>query len=271
MDFKKIKLKQSKGIFCLSFDFELLYGRSIEEKKLFINKAHKVNLIIPQLITILEKNKIGATWAIVGKLNNNKLTKLISKTKYQEIATHTFSHKYFNLISKSDCEKEIIKGVQSLKKYQEINSIVFPKNQVKHLDLLEKHKIYSFRDKNIINNKILQLVDLYFHFPITSNLVTINTLTSTNGTFYFVSGRGFRKFISKNIRYSRAVNGINLAIKRKKVFHMWTHPIDFADDTEKLLNDFEKTIKYVKEKKDNNELEVLTMRQLIQYSQTLVQ
>lgn len=265
MDNQKEIIYLNKGVFCLSFDFELLYGRSNSQKESYKNRAKKVEIILPMLLNILEENEIGATWAVVGKLHNNKLTQLISKTSFQEIGSHTYSHQYFDLIKKDQAEFEIAESIKVLKKYQKIKSFVFPKNKIKFLDLLNKHDVKIYRDRNILTNSILQILDLNFHFPLTSKLIKKNHLFSNKGTFYFVSGRGIRKYISKDVRFKKARQGIDLAIKRKQIFHMWTHPIDFSEDTEKLLSDFEKIIKYVSKQKRANKINVLTMGQLADY------
>lgn len=265
MDHTKKVIKLNKAVFCISFDFELLYGRNKKQRKSFYKQAQKVNETLPIILNILEKNKIGATWAIVGKLHNHKLTKIIAKSKYQEIGSHSYSHKYFYSIDKSTAYNEINLGINKLAKYQTIKSFVFPKNQIKYTKILKEHDIGIYREKNILNNSLLQLADLYLNFPLTSKLIQKNGLLTTKGTFYFVSARGIRKFISSNTRFKKAQKGIDTAIKRKEIFHLWTHPIDFSCQTPVLIKDFEKIINYAVKLQKEGKIDILTMQELINY------
>ena len=78
-------------------------------------------------------------------------------------------------------------------------------------------------------------------------------ILNINGSMYFVSGRGLKKYIPLGVRYLKSKMGINNAIKQCKVFHVWFHPMDFVDDSRKLFSDFERVLKYAtkKEGKEN--------------------
>lgn len=57
-----------KGVFCLSIDVELLWGRHDRDWKAFVPVVRQSRSIIKETLELLEKYKIGATWAIVGHL-----------------------------------------------------------------------------------------------------------------------------------------------------------------------------------------------------------
>lgn len=126
-----------KGLFVISIDFEMLWGaifnESVEEGYRF--RVPYVEKIIPRLISLFDKYKIHATWAVVAgiacedkqmavsfaseKIENPyhqvslkqfidsipesdeefyfrpDLIHMINTCEGQEIATHTFSHFYF--------------------------------------------------------------------------------------------------------------------------------------------------------------------------------
>ena len=74
-------------------------------------------------------------------------------------------------------------------------------------------------------------------------------ILNINGSMYFVSGRGLKKYIPLGVRYLKSKMGINNAIKQCKVFHVWFHPMDFVDDSRKLFSDFERVLKYATKKR----------------------
>ncbi len=110
-----------KGIFCISIDTELLWGRNPSKWQEFYPRAKKVRLIVKRLLKLFEKYQIPATWAIVGNLyleptadkysnflHSPDIIRDIRKYKNQEIGCHSFSHPDFDKISKKEAEKEVV-------------------------------------------------------------------------------------------------------------------------------------------------------------------
>lgn len=125
-----------KGVLCISFDTELLWGRHDLNYTEFIGRVAKERKIIKTLLKLLEKYKVPATWAIVGHLflsyckpkngikhpeikrtktvrdwfdsdpatnirqnpewYGSDIVKIIKGVKKQEIASHSFSHTIFD-------------------------------------------------------------------------------------------------------------------------------------------------------------------------------
>ncbi len=247
----------NKGVFCISIDHELLWGRKDLDTKPFISLVSKERGIISRILYLFKKYRMPATWAVVGKIfeKENPLwygkdtIKEINKVEYQEIASHSYSHEIFTDINEKNAEKEIRKN--------KAKSFVFPRNKVAHLQLLKENGFISFRGPDKTTHELLiPRIPPVYKPHLKCGLVEIP------GSMYFVSGRGFRKYIPKNLRYLKCKLGIDQAIKMGRVFHIWFHPVDFANDTAKLFSDFEKILKYAAKKRKLGSLKVKNMGQI---------
>lgn len=255
-----------KGIFCISIDTELLWGRKDLDYSKFIEKTKKERVIIKKLLTLFRKYNIPATWAIVGKLyeegdslwSGKDLISWIKKQKNQEIASHSYSHEDFTKITKE-------KANQEFKKPKAL-SFVFPRNHIAYLDLLKKNGFLAYRgaDETNTSTHIVQLIKLLFKVPPKTNIPTYkNGLLNIPGSMYFVSNRGPRKYIPYGIRLRRAKSGIDKAITKKEIFHLWFHPVDFADGTKSLMMEFEKILEYASKKRQEGSLNIKNMYQTV--------
>ncbi|QQG43497.1 MAG: polysaccharide deacetylase family protein [Candidatus Daviesbacteria bacterium] len=261
-----------KGVLCISIDTELLWGRWDKNYQPFIERTKKERAVIRNLLSLFKKYQIPVTWAVVGNLfleQKNKdaklwsgkdIIKLIQENKIHEIASHSFSHIEFDKATKDEAESEISKSVKIARENNvNLTSFVFPRNKTGHLRLLKKYGFKSFRgpDKRIwelISPTIPPVYEPY----IQSGLVVIP------GSMYFVSTRGMKKYIPPNLRFLKAKLGIENAIKNKKVFHLWTHPIDLVDNNNQLLCELEKILIYATEKKTQGQLEIKNMGEIAQ-------
>ncbi|PIS14868.1 hypothetical protein COT64_00385 [Candidatus Shapirobacteria bacterium CG09_land_8_20_14_0_10_39_12] len=262
----------NKGIFCISIDLELLWGRKDLNYKPFIPKVDKVRKVVKQLLVIFSKNNIPVTWAVVGKLftsptnpsNRNRLwygkdiIRAIQNTPNQEIACHSFSHPEFTTLTREMAEKEIANSVKVAKMNGIIlKSFIFPRNKVAHGNILKKYGFTSFRG---MDKRPWELL-----FPGTPSVYEPKReygVLNIPGSMYFVSARGIRKYIPTNLRYLKVILGINKAIKEHKVFHLWLHPVDLANNTKSLLNEIEKIILFANKKRVQEKLDIKTMSEI---------
>ncbi len=249
-----------KGIFCISIDLELLWGRKDLNYSKFIEKTKKERTIIKKLLALFKKYNIPVTWATVGKLyegtdplwSGKDIIKWIKTDKIHELGSHTYSHEIMSEISKEKAEVEIKKNLSK--------SFVFPRNKIKYLEILKKYGFKSFRGKDKIEYELL-----IPRTPPTDKAKITKGLIEIPSSIYFVSGRGLRKYIPFGLRFLKSRLGIEQAIKKGEVFHLWFHPIDFADNSDALLKEFEQILKYADEKRKENLLDIKTMKQIAKY------
>jgi peptidoglycan/xylan/chitin deacetylase (PgdA/CDA1 family) len=272
-----------KGTLCISFDVELLWGRHGGNWLPFEQRANRVRPVIKKLLQLFKKYEIPATWAMVGHLfyTNDKLPSLyapdimqsISRVKDQEIGCHSLFHTDFKspFCTKERAEMEIKECVRLAKtKKISLKSFVFPYNAVDHLDILTKYKFTCYRgdDQYSVHSPIKKLALLFDLFTPTGSPVYIpqkkNGLVEIPGSFYFLSARGYRKYIPRGVRYRKAKAGIDRAIKEKKIFHVWTHPIDFTEGSDILLYDFECMMRYASKLRSDGLLQIKNMGQIAQ-------
>lgn len=273
----------TKGTFCISLDLELLWGRP-ENYHIFVDRAKKVRLVVKKLLALFVKYNIPATWAIVGKLISKPsknvqfknlwyapdLLRLIKATPTHEIASHSFTHPEFDKISKQAAENELLNCVSAAKKQGVVlRSFVFPRNKVAHLNILKKHGIRSFRGAGpvfpfcgTVFEKVYELMDYILLTPQTGKPSRKSGLLNIPGTMYFLSARGMRKYLPVSVRVLKAKAGIKKAVENRELFHLWFHPIDLAEETEKLLFGLEEIVKYAAKLRSAKQLEIKTMAQI---------
>lgn len=247
-----------KGTFCISIDTELLWGRKDLDYTSFISRTKKERIIIKKILSLFNKYRIPATWAIVGKLYENgdelwsgkDFINLIQKNKDQETSSHSYSHEDFTKISNKMADKEF--------KKPKATTFVFPRNHIAHLDLLKKNGFKAYRGKD--KSKFELLIP---RVPPTANPKLLKGLIELPSSMYFVSARGYKKYIPSWLRPLKSKLGINRAIKNNEIFHIWFHPVDFVDDTNNLLSQFEDILKYARQKSDEGKLEIKNMSQIV--------
>jgi len=271
------KNSKHKGTFCISLDTELLWGRRDVGYEKFIKRARAVRSVIKKLLVIFDRYNIHATWAIVGSLflptrkhigsdslwRGIDIVKEIRKHKNQEIACHSFTHPEFTKITHKQAEEEIQQCVYIAKTNNiSLKSFVFPRNLIAHLDVLKKYKFDAYRGPEGPKNKITQMIDYLLLVPHSSKISKTDSLLNIPGTMYYLSTRGFRKYIPRQVRVNKAINGINRAIKNGEIFHLWFHPIDLADNPKDLLQGIEEIAAHINQKEKEGLIESLNMREI---------
>jgi hypothetical protein len=78
----------------------------------------------------------------------------------------------------------------------------------------------------------------------------------------YLSMKGIRKFMPLSYRVVKTKKGIREAIKQKAVFHLWFHPIDLSEETEKLMAGLEQILKYATQLRKMGRLEIKSMGQI---------
>lgn len=201
------------------------------------------------------------------------ILRLIKRFPLQEIGSHSFSHIIFGDpgCSKQCAEDEIELCVTLAKKMKiKLASFVFPRNSVGYLSLLKKYGFSSFRGENpryripFIGSN-LRTGEYFLSIPpAVFEPKEVEGLVNIPESLYFPSARGVRRYLPNLFRFKKIQQGIDQAIKQQAVFHLWTHPTDFADDTERLLLVFKQVLHYANQKRKEGKLSVLTMQQIAQ-------
>lgn len=276
---------------------------------------------IPRILDQFEKHEISATWAIVGmilcenydewlefvpdktpKYKNQKLSnynygdlaqqnpelffgkgllKKIDSCPNQEIATHSFSHMYFNEegIDKRDMEKDLDLAFKIAKANNlSYSSIVFPRNQYNDsiLSLLPSYGIrnyrgnldhFLYRDGHYIKGgKIIRSLRYLDHFlPIhlkkTYPVPSKRNLINIPAGFFLRPYQGNPSFLNP-LKLNRLKNQMTKAAKNKEVLHLWWHPHNFGVSQNENINFLILILQHFKELQEEYGMESHSMHSL---------
>lgn len=197
------------------------------------------------------------------------LKKITSSEPRHEIASHSFSHMIFGDkgCSAESAESDIREAVKTAYSWGiNLTTFIFPRNSEGHKDILKKYGFKAYRAKgnewfnSIRNKRLRQFCHLLDNFlglaPRTSDLYKDeHGLYRIVGNMLYLSRTGIT--ISSRVRKAR--KGIDLAIKKGEIFHLWFHPFNLASDPEGLLKGLESIFKYVRMKMDNGLMDNYTI------------
>ena len=192
------------------------------------------------------------------------LIKQINNTKFQEIATHTFSHFYcleknFNLNSFNEDINLAIKKAKD--EGIEVKSIIFPRNQYNEEVLIECYQngINAFRgnEKNFLQKprnqnklnlfiRIIRYLDSYFNitgFNIYDTIEKTSSKLFDIPASYFFRPYGRITFLEK-LKIIRIKKAMLSAAKNNKLFHIWWHPHNFGSNIENNILQLKEVLEY---------------------------
>lgn len=189
----------------------------------------------------------------------------IAQVPFQEIGTHSFSH-YYCLERgqsidnfKSDLQVAIEIGNRN---HIRKRSIVFPRNQYTsdHLDACfelgissyrgtESHWMYRplSREKETRHRKAARLIDSYI------SISGQNTYSLTphdgKGIYNIPSSRFFRPYNPtlrslEFLRLQRIKGEMDVAAKKKRLYHLWWHPHNFGTHLKKNISNLEEILQH---------------------------
>ena len=308
---------EDAGYFLFSLDTELAWGHFDSFRPgIFSKDGKRERNAIIRILDMLDEFGLVATWAVVGHLFYEKCEQceicpvldwkgryasfdqiydansplwygadimkiLVQRSGRHEIAFHGYTHRIFNekILSRQDARIEI---EEWLRVTQRMNvsrpaSVVFPRNQVGHIDLFKEYGFVCYRGDELLPpdyysipfvGKLLNRIDLITQFR-TPQVYKVST--NPSGLINLPASRSLlrinRKFdlllerLNLNgFHIKQIVKGVDKAAKEKKVIHIYSHPYEFRTerDFEKLRRLFESVAKHVK----NNQLRSISMASL---------
>lgn len=196
------------------------------------------------------------------------LLELISDaTVDHEIGSHGFSHIVAGDpgCSRACFDSELAAAVSAAASNGlTIESLVYPRNQIGHQDLLAEHGIRAYRGRRTATpahpTGWQRVVDLTVGSERTV-VLPIDELDRWNlpATIYFdVNSRvRFWRLWIRQVKRRLAES-----VARKSLFHVWFHPHDLRDNTETFFRAFERLCAAAAQHRDRGDLETVTMGQL---------
>ena len=192
----------------------------------------------------------------------------------QEIGCHSFSHVIFgdSGCSRATADSEVAACVRAGRELGiEMRSFAFPRNEVGHLDVLKEHGFVSYRgpepqwyegkNRPAILRRLGHLWDVIAAAtpPVVLPERSESGLWNIPGSMIYFPMHGLRRHVPVSRRVKRAIKGLNAAVARRRVFHLWFHPTNFADETEAMFSGLRKILERAAALRASNQLAVLPM------------
>jgi len=291
-----------KAIFIVSLDLELLWGLINTQSYSSIHLLKrtgglKLREYIDFLMSVLEKYRIPATWAVVGRLflnlrhkqedllhrcdsrfidshsfdvstdsfNNSLyfgrdiLKKILSSTLDHEIGYHSFSHIIFSQISEEVADLEIKAGIEIAKQFGiNFKSFVFPQNEIGHTDVLRKYGFIIYRGETLRHSKHRARA-LHKVDGLVNEIIAPPVVPEWKAGIWEIPSS--MHFCDPKYPFSllpRAKLGLWRAMRSNMIFHIWMHPWNLLE-YKSLSWDFERFIEYVSKKRNEGKITVMTM------------
>jgi len=194
----------------------------------------------------------------------------------QEIGSHSFCHIPYHEGS-TNCNA-VRADIKIAKKLHEAFNLpfeifVFPRNIVGYRNLLAKAGIRVYRGNSprwynsIPSFSFRRLMDfIYFLFrvppPTVKATVDETGMVNIPECMLLFGRNGGRSLVSSRDLIRMGLAGLNRAVKRGEIFHLWFHPSNFAYKIDKQFYSLEAILRYAQRLRENGQLEILTMRHI---------
>jgi peptidoglycan/xylan/chitin deacetylase (PgdA/CDA1 family) len=207
----------------------------------------------------------------------NLVDRIRSCKAHQEIGCHSFSHVIFgdHGCSRATAESEIAECVRLAREMGlAFQSFAFPRNQVGHLDVLSRYGFKCYRGP-----EPTWLETIWLPAPLRRAARLLEVLTASTppvvlpqkdefglwnipGSAIYFPMHGLRRFVPMGLRLRRALKGLSEAGRRKRIFHLWFHPTNFAEHTDAMFRGLRQILLRAEQLRQRGALEILTMSQI---------
>ncbi|MEV0231177.1 polysaccharide deacetylase family protein [Nonomuraea sp. NPDC050786] len=265
---------------------ELAWGTNAEDLPALARIFDEEPQVIRRIIDLFDIYRIPATWAVVGRLllpnGHGRTPERWYSAPYlldwlggaragHEIGTHTFSHVYaHDRATTREVWKEELRAAAEVSEQFGIlmRSIVYPRNQIAYLDLLPSFGIIAYRglEQNWYGHRLgaLHFLDRAAGTPAPTyaprTLLAGDRLVNLPASQFLIGSNGPRRLIPHSSRIRQARLGLDRAVRRGEIYHLWFHPFNLGGDP-RMLDTFERILRHVSLRRDREDLAVMTMAQ----------
>jgi peptidoglycan/xylan/chitin deacetylase (PgdA/CDA1 family) len=195
----------------------------------------------------------------------------------QEIGSHSFSHAIFSDpgCSREAAASELQASVEAARDLGlTLRSFAFPRNGVGHLDLLPQFGFTSYRgpaprwyerrEPLTVPQRLAHLWSVLAAStpPVVTPERAGANLANVPASMIYFPMHGPRRYIPVSRRVCRARKGLAAAIRTGRVFHLWFHPTNLADEPETMFRGLREIFAIVRDGRRQGHLSVETMRTL---------
>jgi hypothetical protein len=290
--------KKKQAVFTLSIDFELMWGTT---DRPYAQSFHQLceeerREVIGRLLGLLEAYDIRATWGIVGHLFLDAaddrrvfaakepadlyyapdLVRQVQSCKVaQDIGSHTFSHIEMakEKCSKTAAEADVAACVREAGKWGiDMKSFIFPRNLVGHRDVLRRNGFtcyrgpepHWYRNQRRIVRRVGHVMEIAMaRTPPTVTPVEEDGIWNIPGSMLYTPSFGSRKHVPVWLRVLRAKRGLEAAVRKQEIFHLWFHPTDLVCRRDAMMDGLRRIFEHVARLRESGQLVVRAMRDLV--------
>ena len=191
----------------------------------------------------------------------------IQRFKIHEISSHSYTHLPFHneIVTRETVENELLAMNQFMQtKDVSLQTMIYPRNQVAHTDLLQKFGISGYRDSNdsasAYGSKVGTLVNELNVFSKSSAHAQPEEPIRIPAGYFLNWRNGPRLVIPPTITVRRFNHVLDHAEKIEGVVHMWLHPHNLITGKNQVQL-FNRVIQSVARRQSRGSLSVLTMGQ----------
>ncbi len=205
------------------------------------------------------------------------LERLRSTRPAQDIGCHTLTHMFVQ--DTAACRAQFdLELKRSVELFGELGlpapkSFIYPKHYMAHFDLLPKHGIRCYRGPEAgwfenLPTKLLKAGGRFLSSRLHQSPSVGVPYLSPHGLWvipssqFYPSFRSVGKHLSVADRVSRAIKGLNLAARKRAVYHLWTHPFNLGVRTDELLGGLDQIFAHAGVLRDQGTLETHSMAAL---------
>lgn len=274
------------GIFILSLDTEIAWGTDSALLPRFAACFDQYRPILRRLVKLLDSYDIPATWAVVGHLflkpGDRREWKRSPDSWYygadvieairaarapHEIGTHTFSHAYAREVARETWEAELQTCASIHHEHGlPLRSLVFPRNQVAHLDTLPRYGIIAYRgiegSRPLERRGAAHLLHRALALPPPTydpaSLKVSDRLVNLPASQFLLAYDGARGWIPTASRVRQARLGLAEAALRDRLFHLWFHPFNLGTSP-RMFDALEMILRQVARRREVGQIRVMTM------------
>jgi peptidoglycan/xylan/chitin deacetylase (PgdA/CDA1 family) len=205
------------------------------------------------------------------------IEKILACPVPQEIGCHSFSHVIFGDegCSRETAVSELAECVRLARDWGvELRSLAFPRNSVGHLDVLREHGIKCYRGPEPVwwerptvpstakrGGHLLDVLTAR-RPPVMLPQRVGDELWNIPGSMMLFPMHGRRRHIPASLRVRRAMKGLERAAQERRIFHLWFHPTNLADETARMFEALNTIFEHVKALRSTGELAVAPMASL---------
>jgi peptidoglycan/xylan/chitin deacetylase (PgdA/CDA1 family) len=278
------------GKLTISIDLELAWGFwDILTPEILRLSESRERPICGTLLELFDRYHIPATWAVVaavldrasaqGRPGNEAswyapeiIERIRAAKTSHEIGSHGGRHVYYDRMSTAEASDDLdfVKQVHRDNGLA-LESFVFPRNAVGHLDLVARVGLRTFRgpDTGWVRlapklgsraGKLVTFADKILPIPPAPARAHSNGgLVDIPGSMLLPGRDGARRFILPAVSRAKLAMGLNLARRSGETFHFWFHPCNFYYRAEEQFATLDWFLARAAEEASRGRIEICTM------------